>query len=717
MGYVGINNTISTGGKLVLNNNQTGFPSSSATNWSYITVNRASSADVSMRWNEGTDKWQFTNDGSTYYDFVTADTNTGILNVVEDLTPQLGGDLDVNGNKITAIGTYGEIPIEVNINSVATELVKFGYDPVNPTSPVAARYGTTFTDKVWIDANSTQQFDLYDVVTNTADITSDAGIYMNFIATDGISAYQTRASLYHQNNLLAITSHDKDDVSPQTNYLQLTLRPIMTSGGLNLTSVVDSVATSYDVVTEFNAEAIIGAKADYFSNPVSFAPKTTTQRDALTGMVDGDMIWNITTDKINTYDGSAWTEVGGGGGAALELYAENPSSPTAPSATGTNAVAIGNAASATNAETTAVGQQALASGTNSAAFGHRATASGSYSVAAGSWCTASAVGSAALGGSGVASGAVVAGAAWSTAIGLNSSALGSQTATGSGAMALGGSRASGTDSFAAAIADNTATYGATGANSIAMGYQARATQADSIAIGDRVVATGNPSIAVGRQITASGAGSSGFGNNYHGTNTVSGAGAIVVTGGGVTASGIKSAVFGSYSGATAERSFAFGINATALTYGKFAFSAKGFNQDFYVDGSAQAGLSIVSRTTTDATAAYLSGSTTPVAANQILLPNNSAYAFSGMIVARQDPAAGTACAAWKVEGLIRREANAASTVLVNYALTVLDNTPAWDITLTADTTIGALKITATGAAATTIRWVATINTAEVNFLN
>src|SRR6056297_705795 len=32
---------------------------------------------------------------------------------------------------------------------------------------------------------------------------------------------------------------------------------------------------------------------------------------------------------------------------ALELYAENPSSPTAPSATGTNAVAIGNGAVAT----------------------------------------------------------------------------------------------------------------------------------------------------------------------------------------------------------------------------------------------------------------------------------------------------------------------------------------------------------------------------------
>jgi hypothetical protein len=69
----------------------------------------------------------------------------------------------------------------------------------------------------------------------------------------------------------------------------------------------------------------------------------------------------------------------------------------------------------------------------------------------------------------------------------------------------------------------------------------------------------------------------------------------------------------------------------------------------------------------------------------------------------------------KVKGLIRREANAASTVLVNSALTVLDNTPAWGLALTADTTNGGLKIEVTGAAATNIRWVATINTSEVTY--
>jgi hypothetical protein len=41
------------------------------------------------------------------------DTDTGILNVVEDTTPQLGGDLDVNGSKITS-ASNGDIDIEPN---------------------------------------------------------------------------------------------------------------------------------------------------------------------------------------------------------------------------------------------------------------------------------------------------------------------------------------------------------------------------------------------------------------------------------------------------------------------------------------------------------------------------------------------------------------------------------------------------------------------------
>jgi hypothetical protein len=122
------------------------------------------------------------------------------------------------------------------------------------------------------------------------------------------------------------------------------------------------------------------------------------------------------------------------------------------------------------------------------------------------------------------------------------------------------------------------------------------------------------------------------------------------------------------------------------------------------------------RQTADATATVLTlDGGAQSAANQLTLVNGEAIAFTGMVVARQQSSAGTASAAWKIDGLIRREGSAATTVLVNSALTVLSNVPGWTIALSADTTNGSLAITVTGAAATNIRWVATVDTAEVTY--
>lgn len=60
----------------------------------------AKNADVNppkLRYNDTTNKWQYTNDGTSWLDI---GTSAGIANVVEDLTPQLGGDLDMLGHKI-----------------------------------------------------------------------------------------------------------------------------------------------------------------------------------------------------------------------------------------------------------------------------------------------------------------------------------------------------------------------------------------------------------------------------------------------------------------------------------------------------------------------------------------------------------------------------------------------------------------------------------------
>ena len=77
---------------------------------------------------------------------------------------------------------------------------------------------------------------------------------------------------------------------------------------------------------------------------------------------------------------------------------------------------------------------------------------------------------------------------------------------------------------------------------------------------------------------------------------------------------------------------------------------------------------------------------------------------------------GTSCAAFKIEGLLVRGSGVATVSLVNSAITVIDNTPAWGgVSLSAETTYGGLKINVTGAASTNIRWVCTLDTAEVTY--
>ena len=290
----------------------------------------------------------------------------------------------------------------------------------------------------------------------------------------------------------------------------------------------------------------------------------------------------------------------------------------------------------------------------------RPTASGDLAVAIGAGALASASAGLALGFDANTT------SASGTSIGANSGSNGSRVATGAGAMALGGSYASGADSFAAAVANNTSTYGATGANSVALGNRNK----------------------------ASGASSSAVGGDYS------------------VASGVLSYCFGDYCEATQTLSYAGGSQAKSDIYGKYAYASAAFA----AAGDAQTGTIVLRRATTNATATVLtSNNSAPGADDQVILPNNSAYAFTGTVVARRQAAGGTESAAWKVEGLIRREANAASTTLVASTVTAISNVPLWTLALSADTTNGGLAVTATGAASTNIRWVATIQTSEVTY--
>jgi hypothetical protein len=338
----------------------------------------------------------------------------------------------------------------------------------------------------------------------------------------------------------------------------------------------------------------------------------------------------------------------------MRAYSENSIS-TRPVASGNASLALGTGATASGTNSFAVGPSSTAGSTGSIAIGNAANCTSPYSVAI--LGTAAGNYSAAINGS--------AGVLFSTAIGFNSGGTAATTATGSGAMALGGSYASGADSFAAAIVNNTSTYGAQGASSIAVGLSCKATGAYSFALGAAVTATGDSATGLGSSLDLTHTNATGLGNN-----------------------------------------------AASKFSGHLVYASGRFS----VNGDAQSGSVPLRRATTNATASELtSNGAAASATNQVILPNNSAYAFTGSIIARQQAAGGTASAAWRVEGLIRREGTAASTTLVASSINTISNVPGWVIALTADTTNGGLAVTATGAAATNIRWVATIDTSEVTY--
>ena len=104
----------------------------------------------------------------------------------------------------------------------------------------------------------------------------------------------------------------------------------------------------------------------------------------------------------------------------------------------------------------------------------------------------------------------------------------------------------------------------------------------------------------------------------------------------------------------------------------------------------------------------------PSATNQLILPNDSTYTFSILVTARRTDADNES-AGYKFEGVIDRNTIAATTNFVGVPIkTVLaEDSALWDCVISEDTVNGGLRITVTGEANKTIKWVAVCNTAEV----
>ena len=156
-----------------------------------------------------------------------------------------------------------------------------------------------------------------------------------------------------------------------------------------------------------------------------------------------------------------------------------------------------------------------------------------------------------------------------------------------------------------------------------------------------------------------------------------------------------------------------GRDALASTYGKLAY-ASGKSS---VQGDAQFGLSVLRGATTLAGTARLTADGAAAGATNIAnLPTNSAFLLNVNLAATDTASPHTVGLVAVYSVLIRQGAAAANTVVVDQTqhtlladATILDTV----IAISADTTNGGLNLTVTGSATTNLRWVATVQSAEV----
>lgn len=383
--------------------------------------------------------------------------------------------------------------------------------------------------------------------------------------------------------------------------------------------------------------------------------------------------------------------------------------------------------------------------------GHDNKASGSEStVAGGSGNFATALYSAITGGGGnVASNtfSYVGGGQNNTASGTRGSVVGGQgnTASASHSIVGGGEANYAIATYAGVLAGKT-NYASGTYSGVVSGFDCIASGSKSfVGSGNDNTASGEASVIGGGSTnTATGTGAT-VGGGY--TNTA--ADYCVVAGGQNNTAAVLWSGVGSGYGNTASMTWAYvggGVSNTAsgqnavvaggstnLASGNYSFIGGGVYgttrgiTGFHVfpacnspidsnAGVTQAGMLVLAKQTTNATPSVLTSDSSPAdATNQLVLPNNSAMFVKGTVVAYVT--GGTTGNTWTFEAFVTRGANAASTSVVSNVQNPFSSgsSGTWSIAVAADTTNGGIKVTVTGQASTTIRWVCKLESTEVKF--
>jgi len=130
---------------IVLNNNATGAPSENAG----IEVERGSSVNVALRWNESTDTWQFTNDGTTYSDLGAGGSTISVSS--NPPASPTEGNLWFDSDTAQTFIYYDSQWVEVGGSTGGAVM------QVSSSAP-----GSPLEGRMWFDSDTAQTFVYYD---------------------------------------------------------------------------------------------------------------------------------------------------------------------------------------------------------------------------------------------------------------------------------------------------------------------------------------------------------------------------------------------------------------------------------------------------------------------------------------------------------------------------------------------------------------------------
>ena len=249
-----------------------------------------------------------------------------------------------------------------------------------------------------------------------------------------------------------------------------------------------------------------------------------------------------------------------------------------------------------------------------------------------------------------------------------------------------------------------------GVNAVSVGPSVTSNAANSVTIGvNALTASGQSNtIAIGNSASTSNSSSIALGANSSATQF----GGMAI-GDSASASAANSIAFGASASTASANSVAVRLGSTNSIQGYYAFGHASGTAGRYQRTELMLQLNTTSTSSTRLTSDGAAAGST----NQLVLRNNSAFRPGQIDIVAYDTVAGTA-AAFEINGvLIKRGASAATTALVGtptVSTIQSDMAVTPTVTVTADTTNGALAINVASGSANLTRYTAIIRTSEVS---